>query len=215
MDFRKALQFIAAVPERRWTAYKDVAAAAGNELGAMAVGYWLRQSGGSIPNYWRVLTVDGAVPDTFLGGRDGPRGAATAREVLRREGIWIDADGRALQRQRFTVEDWLALQRKPRGHNTAQSVTAPTTPISRPPVGSKPPPDGGLRIGATARVRDERSGATSTWKIVVPTDANPREGMLSAEAPIARALMGHLAGEVVTAETPRGPRRLRIEEVIL
>jgi alkylated DNA nucleotide flippase Atl1 len=92
MDFRKALQFIAAVPERRWTAYKDVAAAAGNELGAMAVGYWLRQSGGSIPNYWRVLTVDGAVPDTFLGGRDGPRDAATAREVLRREGIWIDAD---------------------------------------------------------------------------------------------------------------------------
>jgi alkylated DNA nucleotide flippase Atl1 len=49
MDLDRARRFIAAVPEGRWTAYKDVAIAAGNSRGAQRIGQWLRHSGGSIP----------------------------------------------------------------------------------------------------------------------------------------------------------------------
>ena len=62
MDLHRARRFIEAVPEGSWTAYKDVATAAGNSNGAMAIGTWLRNSGGAIKNYWRVLNVKGSFP---------------------------------------------------------------------------------------------------------------------------------------------------------
>src|SRR3954469_11096210 len=43
IDFSRAAAFITAVPKGRWTAYKDVAAAGGNERGAQAIGDWLRR----------------------------------------------------------------------------------------------------------------------------------------------------------------------------
>jgi alkylated DNA nucleotide flippase Atl1 len=108
MDLHRARRFIEAVPEGFWTAYKDVATAAGNPRGAMAIGTWLRNSGGMIKNYWRVLNVEGVVPDAFVGGGSGPLDAIAARDLLRREGVWVDADGRARKRQRFTYEDWIS-----------------------------------------------------------------------------------------------------------
>ena len=91
----------------RWTAYKDVATAGGNVRGAQAIGDWLRREGDRVPNVYRVLTVDGVVPDGFRPAGPGvPRDAANVREILKREGVTIDAQGRASQRQRFTVADW-------------------------------------------------------------------------------------------------------------
>ena len=42
------------------------------------------------------------------------------------------------------------------------------------------------------------------------TEANLRAGRLSAESPVARALMGARPGDEVAVETPRGPRRYRV-----
>jgi alkylated DNA nucleotide flippase Atl1 len=100
-------QFIAAVPEGRWTTYGDVAEAAGNRRGAMAIGVWLLHSGGNVPFFWRVLTAQGYVPDTVRGGGVGlPHDAVAARDVLRGEGVEIDPRGRAPQHQRLRPEDW-------------------------------------------------------------------------------------------------------------
>jgi alkylated DNA nucleotide flippase Atl1 len=107
IDFSRAAAFIAAVPEGRWTAYKDVAEAGGNDRGAQAVGEWLRRKGGEVPHVYRVLTIDGSVPDRFRPAGPGvPRDASSAREALRREGVVIDSRGRAAPTQRFTVDDW-------------------------------------------------------------------------------------------------------------
>ncbi len=107
IDFRRAAAFVAAVPTGRWTAYKDVAEAGGNNRGAQAVGDWLRREGDRVPRVYRVLTVDGLVPDAFRPAGPGvPRDAESVRDVLRREGVLIDARGRASPRQRFTVRDW-------------------------------------------------------------------------------------------------------------
>jgi transcription elongation factor GreA len=69
-------------------------------------------------------------------------------------------------------------------------------------------------FGRTAEVVDEDSGATRTWTIVGPTEADPGAGRLSAESPVARALLGSAAGAVVSVETPRGSKRYRVARLV-
>jgi transcription elongation factor GreA len=69
-------------------------------------------------------------------------------------------------------------------------------------------------FGHAAEVRDEGTGEVHTWTIVGATEADRAAGKLSAESPVARALIGHIAGETVEVATPRGPRRLKIERVL-
>lgn len=71
----------------------------------------------------------------------------------------------------------------------------------------------GARQGTTVRVRDERSDQQHTWTIVGPGQGDVARGRLSTDSPIAKALLGRVAGETVTAETPRGPRRYTITEL--
>ena len=68
-------------------------------------------------------------------------------------------------------------------------------------------------FGRTADVRDEGTGDVQTWTIVGPTEADRAAGKLSAESPVARALLDHAPGDVVEVPTPRGTRRLKIERL--
>ena len=52
-----------------------------------------------------------------------------------------------------------------------------------------------------------------TYYLVGVTEANPRQGKISLESPIGRALIGHRVGEVAEAETPTGPKRIKILEI--
>lgn len=69
-------------------------------------------------------------------------------------------------------------------------------------------------FGRCAEVRDETTGEVHTWTIVGATEADRAAGKLSAESPVARALLDHAAGETVEVPTPRGVRRLRIERLV-
>jgi alkylated DNA nucleotide flippase Atl1 len=107
MDFVRAAAFIAAIPRGRWAAYKDVAAAGGNDRGAQAAGDWLRRQGDQVEHVYRVLRVDGFVPEAFRPAGPGvPADAQSVRELLRREGVVIDRRGQASASQRFTVDEW-------------------------------------------------------------------------------------------------------------
>ena len=68
-------------------------------------------------------------------------------------------------------------------------------------------------FGATVHVVDVASGRESSYTIVGTTEADLRTGRLSADSPVARALIGHGPGDVVSFETPRGARELRIERI--
>jgi len=60
--------------------------------------------------------------------------------------------------------------------------------------------------------------ATNTqmcYTIVNPHEANLREGKISIKSPIAEALLGKKAGEVVEAHVPQGVLRLRIDDITL
>jgi transcription elongation factor GreA len=69
-------------------------------------------------------------------------------------------------------------------------------------------------FGRTAEVLDEASGDVHTWTIVGPTEADLAQGRLSAESPVASALLGCAPGEAVEVETPRGPRRYRVQKLV-
>ena len=71
-----------------------------------------------------------------------------------------------------------------------------------------------LAFGRSAEIRDESNGETQTWTIVGPTEANRAEGKISAESPVARALLGRAAGELVDVQTPRGVRKLLIQRLL-
>jgi transcription elongation factor GreA len=69
-------------------------------------------------------------------------------------------------------------------------------------------------FGRTAEVLDEESGRVHVWTIVGATEADITQGKLSAESPVARALMGSAEGDEVEVETPRGTRRYRVQRLV-
>jgi transcription elongation factor GreA len=70
-----------------------------------------------------------------------------------------------------------------------------------------------VAFGATVTVTDEQSGRESTYTIVGPTEADMATGKLSAESPVAQALMGTKVGAVAVVTTPSGERRLRVDKL--
>ena len=63
-----------------------------------------------------------------------------------------------------------------------------------------PPPPDSETVHFGSKVTIERSdGRRQTWRIVGEDEADPAHGTLSYVSPVARALTGHKAGEVVQA----------------
>jgi transcription elongation factor GreA len=73
---------------------------------------------------------------------------------------------------------------------------------------------GVVSVGVKVHVKDQKSGESRKFDIVGSAEANPIEQKLSNESPIGQALMGRKKGEVVTVETPRGPKKkLKITKI--
>ena len=65
--------------------------------------------------------------------------------------------------------------------------------------------NGGDQVDIGMKVTiQEGDEAPETYYMVGAKEADPRNGKISNESPIGRALMGHRVGEFVTAETPAG-----------
>jgi transcription elongation factor GreA len=63
--------------------------------------------------------------------------------------------------------------------------------------------DGVVSFGSTVIVADE-SGKEQTWTLVSSHEAAPKEGRLSIESPVAKALTGRRAGDTTSIALPRG-----------
>ena len=64
-----------------------------------------------------------------------------------------------------------------------------------------------VAVGATVHVKDQKSGKSQKFQLVGAAEADPAEQKLSNESPIGKALVGSKKNEVVTVETPRGPKK--------
>jgi transcription elongation factor GreA len=69
-------------------------------------------------------------------------------------------------------------------------------------------------FGRTAEVKDTGSGKTNTWTLVGATEADPKQGKLSAESPVGRALRDAPVGQEIKLETPSGAKTYRVERLV-
>jgi transcription elongation factor GreA len=72
--------------------------------------------------------------------------------------------------------------------------------------------EGRCVFGATVDL-EEQGGETATYQIVGEDEAEIKEGRISISSPIARALIGRDAGDVVEVRTPGGVKRYEIIDV--
>jgi transcription elongation factor GreA len=70
-----------------------------------------------------------------------------------------------------------------------------------------------VKFGATVSLEDEDSGDKVKYRIVGEHEANVREGKISINSPIARALIGKSKGESAEVTTPKGTRSYEILKI--
>jgi transcription elongation factor GreA len=73
-------------------------------------------------------------------------------------------------------------------------------------------PHEAAEIGARVTVQEEDFDPES-YLLVGAKEADPRNGKISNESPIGRALLGHRVGDIVDVQTPGGLLRLKITEI--
>ncbi len=72
---------------------------------------------------------------------------------------------------------------------------------------------GKVVFGATVDLSDEETGKEVTYQIVGDDEADIKEGKISVNSPIARALIGKEEGDVVTVKAPGGDKDYEIVAV--
>jgi transcription elongation factor GreA len=147
---------------------------------------------------------------------------AAGLQDLEAELAVLEGDGRREIAERIkTAREWGDLKENSEYHDAKNDQAHLETKIARlrekisgavivqeAPVGA----GGVVSFGSTVVVRDD-DGVEQTWRIVSSHDAAPREGRLSAESPVAVALLGRAVGEQAAVSLPKGRRTLTIVTV--
>ena len=69
-----------------------------------------------------------------------------------------------------------------------------------------------VQVGSTVTIK-ENGSSNETYTIVGAAEANPREGKISNESPMGKAILNHRAGDEVQVETPDGSYQVRIVKI--
>jgi len=69
-----------------------------------------------------------------------------------------------------------------------------------------------IQVGSTVTIQED-GYEEETYTIVGAAEANPREGKISNESPIGKAILNHRPGEEVQVETPDGAYSVRIVKI--
>src|ERR1700735_3682935 len=126
---------------------------------------------------------------------------AEGLEILNAELAELEGEGRREIAERIkTAREWGDLKENSEYHDAKNEQAHLETKIARlrekiaaaVVVEEAPVADGVVGFGSTVVVREE-DGAERTWRIVSSHDADPAEGRLSAESPVALALLGRAA----------------------
>ncbi len=74
-------------------------------------------------------------------------------------------------------------------------------------------PGGKIVFGATVTLSDENSGEEVRYQIVGELEADIKRGLISITAPIARALIGRVEGDLIQIDAPGGKRHYEVVTV--
>ena len=89
----------------------------------------------------------------------------------------------------------------------APLATAEIIDVTRMPASSK------VVFGATVDLADQDDGSSVMYQIVGDPEADIKSGLISVSSPIARALVGKSAGDIVDVVAPNGTRSYEIVAV--
>ncbi len=147
---------------------------------------------------------------------------AEGLEQLKAELAALEGDGRREIAERIkTAREWGDLKENSEYHDAKNDQAHLETRIARlrekitdavVVAEQASAPGGVVGFGSTVVIRDE-DGAEQTWRIVSSHDASPKEGRLSAESPVAVALLGRAEGDEMSVTLPKGTRQLKIVSV--
>ncbi|MEO8836160.1 MAG: transcription elongation factor GreA [Caldimonas sp.] len=73
--------------------------------------------------------------------------------------------------------------------------------------------EGRVVFGSTVDLEEEESGTKVTYQIVGDDEADLKQGLISISSPIARALIGKVAGDVAEVQAPGGVKSYEITGV--
>ena len=73
--------------------------------------------------------------------------------------------------------------------------------------------NGYVQVGSTVYIREEGESRSEKYIIVGAAEADPRNGMISNESPMGKAVLGHQAGDEVQIDTPDGKLKFRITTI--
>lgn len=120
---------------------------------------------------------------------------------------WVTPEGRTALRKAIEAA---GAARTPEGDARAALLESTLAVLTvRGPEG---PAEGEVAFARWVTVEDE-DGRLAIWRVVGPDEADARRGLLSAHAPLARALLGRRVGEQVEVARPDGPLRLTVVAV--
>jgi transcription elongation factor GreA len=147
---------------------------------------------------------------------------AEGLDTLNSELAALEGEGRREMADRIkTAREWGDLKENSEYHDAKNEQAHLETKIARlrEKIGAavvvqvQPAAVGGLvGLGSSVVVRDQ-DGAEHAWRIVSSHDASPSEGRLSAESPVALALLGRGPGDQASVALPKGKRLLTILSV--
>jgi transcription elongation factor GreA len=132
----------------------------------------------------------------------------------------LEGEGRREIAERIkTAREWGDLKENSEYHDAKNDQSHLETKIaklreriSRSEIVEPPKGNGAVAFGSIVVVADE-AGKEQTWTIVSSHEASPREGRLSIESPVAKALTGRRAGDETSIPLPRGSRKLTVLSV--
>ena len=142
--------------------------------------------------------------------------SAAALDALKSELAELEGDGRREIAERIrTAREWGDLKENSEYHDAKNEQAHLETKIVRlreriagaVVVEDAPATTGKVGFGSTVVVREE-DGSERTWTIVSSRDAAPADGRLSADSPVAGALIGRATGDQISVSLPRGTRTM-------
>ncbi len=74
--------------------------------------------------------------------------------------------------------------------------------------------DGRCVFGATVTLEEQESGSTVRYQIVGEDEAEIKDGKISVNSPLARALIGKYSGDIAQVEAPGGLREYEIIDIV-
>jgi transcription elongation factor GreA len=146
---------------------------------------------------------------------------ADGLQALEAELAVLEGDGRREIAERIkTAREWGDLKENSEYHDAKNDQAHLETKIARLRekiadalvVEEDAAVGGVVGFGSTVVVRDA-DGVERTWRIVSSHDAAPGDGRLSAESPVAVALLGRAPGDQTSVSLPKGRRTLTVVSV--